>query len=222
MKKIVLSMIIIGIFLVVSVNFSVAVASSTWVNFTVHPYNYSLNNSFNGKISGLQIRERDNYNIVWEWENSADEAFSYNLVFLNNILVANGTLENFSAVGLEGGKCYRISVISISDKGIEGPVVVENGCTLQLREHKRVIHRNGAITTRETIPNFFSKEKKAIVSGNIDIVLNKFPAKESEPISLLILWILVSLIFVLIILIIINLYVGLVYKKSGVEDNLNS
>jgi len=159
----------IGIVLVVSLFSGVEAGSSstTWVNFNINPYNASGNNTFNGYVVGLKVNDRDKESIVWIWGNSDDGNFSYNLVFLDNILVMNGTDEIFEAVDLSSkddsgdpdeDECYKISVVGIGVDGSEGPVVSDVACTL---DGGRKVSKGGG--EDDVIPNFF-------VGDDVDVV----------------------------------------------------
>ena len=165
----------VGILLVVSLIGGVNSSSSstTLVNFTVNHYNESENNSFSGHVVDLRVEDISENSISWIWENSEDEGFSYNLVFLDSYLVMNGTEEIFEAVGLSDDECYEISIISIGEDGSEGPLVSDIACTFKVEEEdEEEIRRSGKSTSMKNspIPNFFvNKNELAVENVVIDL-----------------------------------------------------
>ncbi len=163
MKTIFGALILIGLISLIGASSS----STAIVNFTIHPYNSSLeNNSFNGSVSNLKVDSRTKNSISWVWKNNEEGNFSYNLVFLDRILVMNGTKEIFNDKDLKENKCYEIGVVSIGKDGSEGPRVSDVACTLR---EKRVRHSRGIRVINDTVLDFFVENKS--VSDENTIIL---------------------------------------------------
>ncbi len=177
-------------------------SSSTWVNFTVHPYNASINNTFNGKISGLFLKEKTSTSLLWQWQNS-DENFSNNLVFLDQILVQNGTMENFRATNLISGECHTISILEIGKNGKEGPRVTNKACTKEKPRHHR---NNEEKKYYKKILQPITRQRNTISPVTSNIVLNNANTTDDRTkIITLTWWVLGIGILILLILILILL-----------------
>jgi len=122
-----------GIFLFV-ILFSLVGASSSSSNtvyFTVGAV--PQNHSFSSSVSGLFVKNRSANSITWAWKNPDDEAFSHNLVFLNNELVANNTNEILVMTNLRANTLYTISIVSIDNLSDRGPSVSNSIKTLSTK-----------------------------------------------------------------------------------------
>lgn len=177
---------VLGVFLVGFMTCVGASSSSTaWVNFTVHPNNGSDEDAFNGVVDGLEIEDRGYDWIYVVWENSEDERFSHNLVFVDRVLVGNTPGEFFNVTGLSEGVRYEISVIAISDEGDEGVRSAIFGRTLgdtdddddDDKDNKKKGKKTGMGS--DVIPNFFVGED-GFASNNVTIALGSFSASEDR------------------------------------------
>ena len=197
-----MNMKILGLLALIAITLICSVEASSSsvdiVSFTVNPYNESYeNNSFEGFVGGLSVESKGKYSISWVWENSEEEGFFYNLVFLDSILVMNGTDEFFGAEGLDEGECYEFSIVGIGDDGSEGPRVSDTFCTTK---KKRSRDKGDSEIVSDVVPYFFSEDKD--IPKDTTIVLGS-SVVESRGYNWMILlcWVLSLLIFVLLALI---------------------
>lgn len=160
------------------------------VNFTVGSSveNYT-NDIFDGSISNLRVEGKGKDSISWIWRNSENGNFSYNLVFLDNSLVMNGSDEDFKARGLKGDRCYEISVVSVGKDGNNGPRVNDIACTLD-------DDNDGSVRVIKEANFDFTKDKN--IFKNTTIILNSSMAEDNGFDWLVLLcWILGLLILIL-------------------------
>lgn len=188
-----------GVLVLVSLLGFVGAGSSSVdvVEFSVNPYSEFENNSFEGYVRSLDVESRDEDSIFWTWENGEDEGFFYNLIFLDRILVVNGTIESFEASGLDEDECVEISIVSIGVDGSEGPRVSDVGCSVDGRDRGQKVKEN-------VIPSFFVRGDDVVIESVVIALSSEDDFREFEiDLDWLVLfcWILSLLIFVLLVLI---------------------
>ena len=173
---------IVGIFLVATVllNFSGAYSeSSTWVNFTIVPANYSY---FNESVENLVVEDKSFNRIIWSWDNPSGENFSHNLVFLNRILVANSSDEFWEGQDLEEDTLYEISIVSVDIFSNQGPRVSDSERTNE-RSKKKSKKRSSPTIFDDPILDYFIEERNSVQSENVIIYLNEFSSKRDDSVN---------------------------------------